>query len=91
MGCADDIPRHRTYSDHVEVRNDRYPAMADLCQHWRVGPFHHRRTILRYQDIQDVHVDVWKKTKFRGNFSESEKHLMSVSHIDNQSFAKDSR
>ena len=65
--------------------------MANLNQHWRVGPFHHRRTILRYQDFQDVHVNVWKKTEFRRNFSESKKRLKPASHIDNQRFAKDSR
>ncbi len=43
-----------------------------ICnQHWRVGPFHHRWTIPRYQDFQDVHVNVWKKTEFRRSFSES--------------------
>ena len=91
MGCADDIPHHRAYSDHVEVRNNRYPAMADLNQHWRFGSFHHRRTIPRDQDFQDVHANVWKKTEFRRDLSKSKKSLMSVSHIDIQRFGKDSR
>jgi hypothetical protein len=88
MGCALDIPRHRSCSDDGEVGGFRYPGVADRDQYWGIGAFGHRGIILLNKDIQDVYVNVREKTEFSRNYPGFENCLRLVSRIDNQSYTK---
>ena len=65
--------------------------MADRDQYWGIRAFNNRGTIPLNKDLQDVYVNVREKTGFNRNYPRFENCLRPVSHIDNQSSAKDSR
>ena len=65
--------------------------MADRDQYCGIRAFSNRGTIPLNKDLQDVYVNVREKTGFNRNYPGFEICLRPVSHIDNQSSAKDSR
>ena len=65
--------------------------MADRNQYCGIRAFSNRGTIPLNKDLQDVYVNVREKTGFNRNYPGFEICLRPLSHIDNQSSAKDSR